>query len=294
VFQNPLLERVLDFFVVAGEETEDVPELVLGSAGGRDTLDSEPVPNSRLVYRAHHLAGAAAAETIYVTATDLYGNEGTDFRVITYSRIMGEQMVVTSADGGFTAYASHAAGAVLAILPVDSEYLPAGGDPGIEVGPAAYNLCIMGEGEPTLSVRAGPDGGDAVLCIFEDGWKVVEGQERNGDYLAVSNAGPGIYGLASGLPVPGAGLRISPGVPNPFGETCSFAVSAPRVCRVRMCVYDVHGRLVNKLFNGRAEGSTEVVWDGRNSSGSKVSSGIYFVRAQAGPMVATRKVILVR
>ncbi|MDI6756245.1 MAG: FlgD immunoglobulin-like domain containing protein [Thermodesulfobacteriota bacterium] len=41
-------------------------------------------------------------------------------------------------------------------------------------------------------------------------------------------------------------------------------------------------------------GSYEVVWDGRDNGGRRVSSGVYLVRLQAGSEIATAKMVVVR
>ena len=51
---------------------------------------------------------------------------------------------------------------------------------------------------------------------------------------------------------------------------------------------------MNRLCDGHVEGAVQVTWDGRNGSGEKVSSGIYFVRARSGSAAAASKIILVR
>ncbi len=294
VFQNSLLDRVMDFFVVPGERTEAAPLMVLGSAGLRDTLESEQVPNSAGIYRGHHLAGVAAAETLYVSATDLYGNLGTSFRVITYSRIVGGEVIVTSADGGFTACGPATEGVVLACLPVDSDYLAGATRAPVDFRPSAYNLCIVGGGATPLSIKVKTSNADDLLYVLDGAWKPVEGQQKADGYLAVPHASPGIYGIGTGLPGPTGRLTISSGLPNPFRETCTFVLNVPQARPARMCVYDVRGRLVDVLYDGPADGPTEIVWDGRSSSGRSVSSGIYFVRAESGSMSTAVKVIMVR
>jgi hypothetical protein len=55
-------------------------------------------------------------------------------------------------------------------------------------------------------------------------------------------------------------------------------------------VYDVLGREVAVLVNERKQpGHYEVIFDG-----SKLSSGVYFYRMEAGSFVSTRKLLLVR
>ncbi len=80
--------------------------------------------------------------------------------------------------------------------------------------------------------------------------------------------------------------------PNPFtGETTiRYAVSRPQ--SVTLTVYDVTGRRVRALRHGpAAPGPASVVWDGRDADGSRVASGVYFVRMQADDVTEARKVI---
>jgi flagellar hook assembly protein FlgD len=52
---------------------------------------------------------------------------------------------------------------------------------------------------------------------------------------------------------------------------------------------------VKTLVSGAvAAGRHEVRWDGHNERGESVSSGIYFVRLDAGKVEATRKMVLLR
>jgi flagellar hook assembly protein FlgD len=38
----------------------------------------------------------------------------------------------------------------------------------------------------------------------------------------------------------------------------------------------------------------QVTWDGRNSRGEQVATGVYFCRMQAGSFVQTRKMVLLK
>ena len=83
--------------------------------------------------------------------------------------------------------------------------------------------------------------------------------------------------------------------PNPFNPTTriTFGLSAPT--HVSLRIYDAAGRLVRALVNEeRRAGRYEDSWDGRDSSGRSVSSGIYFYRLNAGAFESTKKMILVR
>jgi flagellar hook assembly protein FlgD len=51
--------------------------------------------------------------------------------------------------------------------------------------------------------------------------------------------------------------------------------------RVRLSVYDVRGRLVNVLVDGRRDvGHHAVAWDGRTASGRQARAGAHFYRLE--------------
>jgi hypothetical protein len=83
--------------------------------------------------------------------------------------------------------------------------------------------------------------------------------------------------------------------PNPFTATTrvEFVLQSPGVARLG--VYDVRGRLVATLADGeRSAGAHVVSWDGTDTSGSALPSGMYFVRLNAAGASAVRKVVLAR
>jgi flagellar hook assembly protein FlgD len=58
-------------------------------------------------------------------------------------------------------------------------------------------------------------------------------------------------------------------------------------------VYDVTGRHVRTLASGvLGTGYHDLVWNGRDASGGRVAAGVYLVRAAAGDLLTTRKVML--
>jgi predicted GH43/DUF377 family glycosyl hydrolase len=83
--------------------------------------------------------------------------------------------------------------------------------------------------------------------------------------------------------------------PNPFNPTTriAFGLNAPGAVSLR--IYDASGRLVRVLVEGaRAAGNHAELWDGRDSRGAPVASGIYFYRLEAGAFGETRKMVLLR
>jgi hypothetical protein len=83
--------------------------------------------------------------------------------------------------------------------------------------------------------------------------------------------------------------------PNPFNPETRINYSIPEPAYVKLSIYDINGILVRTLYEGnQSAGRYQTVWDGENSSGMKVGSGVYFYRIQANSFVQTRKMILLK
>ena len=83
--------------------------------------------------------------------------------------------------------------------------------------------------------------------------------------------------------------------PNPFNPTTTIRYSITRPDLVRIKVYDVLGREVKTLVNEeKMSGVYQVSWNGDDSSGNKVSSGVYFYRIDAGDFIQTKKMMLIK
>jgi flagellar hook assembly protein FlgD len=69
----------------------------------------------------------------------------------------------------------------------------------------------------------------------------------------------------------------------------------PSACHVRLEVYNVLGQRVATLVNEhQTAGSKVVEWNGKDTVGSDVASGVYFYKIQAGSFIEMRKMILLR
>jgi hypothetical protein len=88
--------------------------------------------------------------------------------------------------------------------------------------------------------------------------------------------------------------------PNPFNPDAWIPFALAEQNEVVVSIYDVNGRLVRELMLGQLEAGHYMQkdraahWDGRNSNGEQVSSGVYFYRLRAGDFVATGKMIAVK
>lgn len=78
--------------------------------------------------------------------------------------------------------------------------------------------------------------------------------------------------------------------PNPFNPTLNIKMNLRSYTNVTLNVYDLAGKLVNTIANGSySAGSHDITWDGSN-----ITSGVYFVRMNAGKETATIKVLLMK
>jgi tetratricopeptide (TPR) repeat protein len=78
--------------------------------------------------------------------------------------------------------------------------------------------------------------------------------------------------------------------PNPFNPTTTLAFELPEPSQVVLTVYDYIGREVSTVVNSyRSAGRYEVWFDA-----SKLGSGVYFYKLQAGRYTAVKKMLLVK
>ena len=86
--------------------------------------------------------------------------------------------------------------------------------------------------------------------------------------------------------------------PNPFNPSTTITYSLPggeKALPVRLTVFDLRGRTVAALVNAvQPRGIYSVTWDGTDSRGMKVPSGVYFYRLEAGDFKAVRKMVIIK
>jgi hypothetical protein len=93
-------------------------------------------------------------------------------------------------------------------------------------------------------------------------------------------------------PAGALGLRA---YPNPFNPTVSIVVDMDHDENVTVKLFDVEGRLVTTLWKGSLpKGANLLRWDGMDSRGQPVASGVYLVKAQTAGASSTIKAVLVR
>ena len=141
----------------------------------------------------------------------------------------------------------------------------------------------------------------AALGYFDSAWRWYSGYyykvsaiDIHGNESGFAPAGPDDV-TGTDTPKAPAASYLAQNFPNPFNPTTriEFGLSAPG--HVSLRIYDAAGRLLRALVNDeRRAGKYDESWDGRDSNGRAVASGIYFYRLNAGAFESTKKMILVR
>ncbi len=100
--------------------------------------------------------------------------------------------------------------------------------------------------------------------------------------------------VVSRHPIP-ARYALSQNYPNPFNPVTIIQYQIPRTCRVTLKIYNALGQVVRTLVGESKEpGYYNVIWDGKDSLGKEVASGVYFYRFKTNDFVAIRKFLLMR
>jgi hypothetical protein len=83
--------------------------------------------------------------------------------------------------------------------------------------------------------------------------------------------------------------------PNPFNPTTTIRYDLPEAVAVRLDVFNIKGeRVVVLVDEHQPAGPHAALWDGRNSSGQPVATGVYFYRLKAGSFADTKKMQLLK
>jgi len=120
---------------------------------------------------------------------------------------------------------------------------------------------------------------------FFDGAAAVE-TELDSIYLSPISA--------DDQPVPGQ-FALCQNYPNPFNAQTSIEYDLAEPSFVNLAIYDISGNLVTLLAEKHENaGSYSVVWDGENSAGQSVTSGVYFYKLSSEGYTDTKRMLLLK
>jgi hypothetical protein len=95
-------------------------------------------------------------------------------------------------------------------------------------------------------------------------------------------------------------FELNQNYPNPFNPSTTIKFTLPSqheggALNTTLRIYNVLGELVRTLVDEpMAPGTHDVMWDGKDESGSQVASGIYFYRLRSGDFQDTKKMVMMK
>jgi len=178
-------------------------------------------------------------------------------------------------------------------------------DTSIELALPVYNSIV--EGDRLLTI--GHEG--FAIYGFEQGYpELIEHGGRGGVHIAAdsnvvatSNGGSlNLYFLGEEEPDPQPepelpdNYFLSQNYPNPFNPITAIDFSLPEATDVSLTVYNLLGQKIVTLVNRRmSAGNHTVYWDAsRDNGGRALATGVYLYRLEAGSIVASRKMLLLK
>ena len=90
-------------------------------------------------------------------------------------------------------------------------------------------------------------------------------------------------------------FTVTGNFPNPFNPTTTIEFSLPTSGFTTLTIYNIMGQKVRELVADTMQAGTHsVVWNGKDDSGTVVSSGVFVSRLKTGNKVVSSKMMLVR
>jgi predicted outer membrane repeat protein len=125
--------------------------------------------------------------------------------------------------------------------------------------------------------------------------------DGDGDEVAIIDMGAYEYGAPPYVDIDDNVIVQTPEIflhqnyPNPFNPTTTINYSLKENSKVSLNIYNIKGQKVKTLVNELLlSGKHSIIWNGRDSNGNRVGSGIYFYKLKTDNFEKTRKMILLR
>ena len=129
------------------------------------------------------------------------------------------------------------------------------------------------------------------VYVIGDAWR---GFDRYYDITSVAYRQGETSGIGTPADQPGLIVGGAPRLaahPNPTRGEAVLELYLPEPNELRLNIYDATGRLVRKLFDGKAgRGVLHLAWDGRSDRGEGVVPGVYFIRLATPTQTAVNRI----
>lgn len=108
------------------------------------------------------------------------------------------------------------------------------------------------------------------------------------DYATIKYSQP--QAVAPWQPEPPQEFTLTGAFPNPFNPSTVISYQLSAISQVKLTVWDTAGRLIATLVDERQQAGTHSI----TFNGSRLASGIYLARLQAGLFTATQKLVILK
>ena len=91
-------------------------------------------------------------------------------------------------------------------------------------------------------------------------------------------------------------FELSQNFPNPFNPNTQIEFVLGKDELISLNIFDIKGRLINSLINNvnYPAGYHNLAWDGKNTIGKKVPSGMYIYKLMSENQTIMRKMVLMK
>ena len=127
-----------------------------------------------------------------------------------------------------------------------------------------------------------PSSGDWVL--------VIDSKDKN--FPAPGNSPTSVERDESSVP---DAIELRQNYPNPFNGTTSLRYSLPYEVHITLDIYNALGKRIRRLVDTtQPVGHYATSWDGKDTAGESVGSGVYFAVMNAGEQTMAQKMLLLK
>lgn len=103
----------------------------------------------------------------------------------------------------------------------------------------------------------------------------------------------GVTGVIAN-PIP-MNFKVEQNFPNPFNPSTTIRYSISQDAKVKIIIFNTNGEQITTLVNEQlSAGEHEIIWNGTNSSGTRVPTGVYFYQLFTNQKSETKKMLLLQ
>lgn len=134
-----------------------------------------------------------------------------------------------------------------------------------------------------------------IILVAQGHGKDIINEEDNSNTFYKSDFDVQLSSSSFSIPSIPKFFQVKQNYPNPFNSSTTIEYNLSQHSSMILTIYNSIGKKVRTLVNGLKEpGRYKIEWDGKNNSGSVVSSGVYFYTILADEDYSIKKMILLK